>query len=705
MVHNGLLEINAQKDARNAWEIFFNRFYSAEVPKDTNVEFDPNQREFSPRADKKAKDKRFSWDDEAKMAYYSGATARTSHSDDFDDFLNGYTIRVPDDIELNETDFKQMEKAILQGNYKDDLFKNENHVFYALWLFKQNKISRQQFSTLLARDQFPKNYPIVKTFPILDSQGNFTEDAKQMLIPMLKKNTFTKFEDWHLDRFRLLIQTAPKSEQIFYISECDPNSISVEGADQLGNALVRVRCWERTNYEGRLYDLHLSFGATEARQIALNGVHGAAANRTKIGVISPGSIKEGVINNYRPTAISMNKSGVNPTIQGIHDFALSTMPAVTKHDIYHAQLHNTIPPEFHIALNHMKETISAFTKVRSSSLQWILTDREFPRLREESIKLNPKQGAKYFSEMLSQKGELRKGLPLLFNGYSTSNLSDEGIAIIRDMVNESAKWNKLYKIDIDSLSYPYDSAIQQMRAFIKVVGNAPYDAKLFSLKYRIFCDFPKTTYQKISKLIDSIGDTLTNDLKFEKSNDKQFKDKTVLKFNGETLIDGNTAFRAVLRSYLNSKFTSNKEKVYCEFTQLETEFKSIHQGSQLTKAKVEDACNNLDSLADKLMLLELCYKKIIGTHYSRRYALIDSYFSFMKNPLTMSQRKHIGLLKAKMDDLVNEHLLKMTDEPTKEEFKWVLENTFKLAQHKDWRVNFNSISDTQANNLHASLGS
>ncbi|BBB14953.1 hypothetical protein RVIR1_04400 [Candidatus Rickettsiella viridis] len=244
-----------------------------------------------------------------------------------------------------------------------------------------------------------------------------------------------------------------------------------------------------------------------------------------------------------------------------------------------------------------------------------------------------------------------------------------------------------------------------MRAFIKVVGNAPDNAKLFSLKYRIFCDLSKTTYQKTTKLIDAIGDTLTNDLKFEKSNHKELKGKTVLKFNDKILIEGNTAFRAVLHSYLNSKFTTNKEKVYCEFTQLEAEFKSIHQGSQLTKAKVENACNNLDSLADKLTLLELCYKKISETHYFRRHALIDRCFLFMKNPLTMSQRKHIGLLKAKMDDLVNEHLLKIADEPTKKEFKWVLENYFELMHHKDRRVNFNSSPDAQANNLHASLRS
>ncbi|TLY47252.1 MAG: hypothetical protein E6K54_06410 [Gammaproteobacteria bacterium] len=275
MSNHGLFEITQLEDTQAAWEIFFNRFYSAEIPKQVNVEFDAKQREFIPRTVKKAKHKRFAWDEETKLAYYSDKDGRTSHSDDFDDFLKGNRVKIP--VELNETDFKRVEQAILLGNYEDELFKNKNHVFYALWLFKLNKINRQQLSTLLARDQFPENYPMVKTFPILDKQGEFTEDTQQMLIPILKNNYFTKLKDWHLQRFRLLIQAAPKSEQVFYISECDPHSVTVEkGDDQLGNSLKRIEAWERTQYQDRLYDLHLSFGVIEARQIALKGVHAAA---------------------------------------------------------------------------------------------------------------------------------------------------------------------------------------------------------------------------------------------------------------------------------------------------------------------------------------------------------------------------------------------------------------------------------------------
>lgn len=204
MVNHGLSEIRKLEDAQNAWEIFFGRFYSAEVPKDANVEFNPERRNFPPRKDKKAKNKR--------PADISG---RTDHSDDFDDFLNDYPVKIPYNIELNETDFECIEKAILQGDYQADIFKNENHVFYALWLFRQNKISRQQFSTLLAREQFPKHYPIVKTFHILDSQGEFTEDAKQILIPILKKNTFTKFEGCIYNDFACLYKLLQNRNKFF----------------------------------------------------------------------------------------------------------------------------------------------------------------------------------------------------------------------------------------------------------------------------------------------------------------------------------------------------------------------------------------------------------------------------------------------------------------------------------------------------------
>ncbi len=123
MSNHGLFEITKLEEARQAWEIFFNRFYSPELSKQVNVEFDPKQREFIPRKLNKLKNKNFAWDEGTS----SDDDQPTFHSDDFDDFLNGNTVKIP--RELNEADLKQVEEAILQGDYKNERFKNKNTIF------------------------------------------------------------------------------------------------------------------------------------------------------------------------------------------------------------------------------------------------------------------------------------------------------------------------------------------------------------------------------------------------------------------------------------------------------------------------------------------------------------------------------------------------------------------------------------------------
>lgn len=106
-------------------------------------------------------------------------------------------------------------------------------------MFKLNQITRQQLTTILARAQIDKKYPVEETVEILDDEGKFTPEANLFLIPMLCQSSFTnRFTLEHLERFRLLIQAAPKSEQIFYLSKSDPRIIS-ERRNQLGDALDR----------------------------------------------------------------------------------------------------------------------------------------------------------------------------------------------------------------------------------------------------------------------------------------------------------------------------------------------------------------------------------------------------------------------------------------------------------------------------------
>ncbi|ASQ45596.1 hypothetical protein [Legionella clemsonensis] len=672
MSNYGLAEINNLSDAKNAWESFFGRFFSPELSKGVNVEFDPDLREFIPRKNPDAKNKRADLTEE-----------RTLHSDDFDDFLNGDVVKIPDHFKLTQEGLEQVYQAIQRGNFEDAALTREDHTFYALWLFKQNRITRQQMATLLARDQIPREYPLVKTFKILDDNGEFTKEAVKLWLPVIKSDAFGgKFTDWHLERLRLLIQAAPKSEQIFYLSEPNPNIISSQKRE-LGNALQINHSWHRTLYQGKLYDLHMSFGVLEGIQIATSGISGAAASRAKLGKVGIDAVKEGVEFYYRPTAISMRNSGIEATTKGIHGYAESLMPAVSAHDVFHSRLHNTIKPEFHMMLNHMHQIIHQHTNQKWSKTMWELVDREFHAFQYQSINLDsPKEAARHFLRMLTGGNAI-----FLFHNNVDSALSDDGFAIVLNMVNESEIWKKLYKIDIEFLGDPYKAQIRKVKHFKEVIGNASLRPEILTLKYRFFSVLTVKEFNLVNRVIDSLGEQLVNSadqkLVFGKYAIDKIKNLTTLKFKtiDKDIVVNERSVRQLIPILANRQLASklgvsDQQEVEKEVTVASKKFISTYQQGTLDNNALNESINRLPSIAAKLDFLEACYEKIIrSTGYSRRHAVADHLFAFFKNPLTTSQREHINLLKAKFNEVVSEYMRESNlSEEEKEELQWCLQN-------------------------------
>ena len=755
----GIAEIESLEDAQAAWEGFFGRFFSPEIPEDVDVSFNAELRKFTPREgydvylmsvasfnqlntpgekpylikDDQGKyqiwgykenkwqltdlghlELNFEWKqnqnifispkDKIFNALKKGHTpegkhnakyqhplkrrGRTYHSDDFDDFLNGNQVTIPDGMSLTQKSLDIVEEAIREGNYEAPCFSDKSHLFYALWLFKQNKITRQQFTTILARAQVIRaGTPIKKMFRIVDEQGQFTEEAKTILLPILKNSAYGGgLTDWHLERFRLLMQAAPKSEQIFYISKSNPGIIS-EWGNQLGDALERNKAWYviRAGFDAK-EDTHLSFGAIEGLQIATSGIYGAAANRAKIGKVDINTVKEGVEYFYRPTAISIAGSGVEATTKGIHDYAYSPMPAVTVHDVFHARLHNTIPPEFHMMLNHMYYLASQHTKLPWSKVLWELMDREFHRFQYRSINLDsPQLGAKLFVELFSSPG-IQYDHPLLIDG----TLSDEGVAIVWNMVNQPEIWKKLYKVDIDSLGEPYKKHIIKMKGFAqKFEDDKDEHPKLINLKYRLFRTTSTADYQQLKKLIDSLKEDLLNNDKGKLLFGKTKTNRVVLKFGipkGETyqIITENTAKNFI--PILADKYLFqgvNNQLIQQELNMLSPKWGSIHKGHQISKENIDVWLQKFSSFGEKLRFLEKCCEEILKSDaYTRRHATIDNMFSFLKNPLTTSQRQHVRLLQEKMQELINERVDELKDNQEElDEFKWLMENRDSKLAH------------------------
>lgn len=438
----------------------------------------------------------------------------------------------------------------------------------------------------------------------------------------------------------------------------------------------------------------MAFGVIEGLQIAVSGINGSAASRTKLGKIGIDSVKEGIESYYRPTAISMRHSGVEATTKGIHEYEDSPMPAVTAHDVFHARLHNTIKPEFHMMLNHMNQIIAKHTKQKWSKTMWELVDREFHAFQLKAINLNSaKEGAELFLEMLHRRNEDQTSL---FRDFRSGALSDDGFAIVWNMVNESDVWKKLYKIDIDRLDDLYQPLIEQIKSFRKAVGSHHSHSELLTLKYRLFSATPATEFQIINKLLDSFADKLVNGkdqkLVFGKHTQNGVKNLTILKFKNfgkESLVHENSV-REIIPVLANMKIEAlygkshkqsavgikNDQAIKEEVQKISKEFVSTYYSSAFSKEMLDNSVANLSSITEKLDFLEMCYEEIINSKgYSHRHSTIDFLFTFFKNPLTTSQREHINLLKEKQHELINECQQHIgSDKQQQQELQWCLKN-------------------------------
>ncbi|MCW8408561.1 hypothetical protein OQJ13_06190 [Legionella sp. PATHC035] len=80
-------------------------------------------------------------------------------------------------------------------------------------------------------------------------------------------------------------------------------------------------------------------------------------------------------------------------------------------------------------------------------------------------------------------------------------------------------------------------------------------------------------------------------------------------------------------------------------------------------------------MTEKLDFLEACYEKIVdSTEYTQRRATIGKALSYFKKPLSTTQRKHVILLKEKLDELVTEYKYRLNNEEEPKELQWYMKN-------------------------------
>lgn len=633
--------ITNYNEAREAWVLFFNRFFSPEIPDGVDVSFKSNLKEFSPRDDK---------------------TEKIKHSDDFEDFLNGQIIHIPEDVKLKKRGLKQARRKILYG-IPDD---RPEHVYYALWLFKQNKITRQQVATILARAQVSKEYPVEHTFKLHKDNGAFTEEFMILLMPVIQRTWFSAtsqiISKEKLERLICLLETMPNSEKMFFLSKNNPNIIS-SSKSTLGNALQKNLSWHQVIYKHEIYDIHLPFGIIEAIQIAESGFNGASANLVYLGTLSRDNIKAGVEKNFRPTAISISEPNVQPPSHDIHGWSDTPLPVVTQHDVYHSKLHNTISPRFHLMLNHLNQILIQHTKRIWSKTNWALVDREFPIFLKKKLMLDsPKTGAHIFMMLFE---DYEKQAFYLFRDFSAEFLNDDGFVIFWDMVNHPELWNNSFWIDTHEFEEPFSGHFNEIKRFKKLV-SAQESSEILTLKYRFFRMYPNTKeFKLICHLIDDLQKKPKLKLAFKteiqtcKETGRQIKNITTLYLDNVPVYEMN--LHKILPKLVNLNLEHSADDIIpddADTAAVFKQFKSIHgdNGSTFSKEILEGFLNKIPSHRQKLEFLETFYSEICKSQgYTRRHVRLDSFFSWIRNDLTTSQRIHINILKNQYREIFKEY--------------------------------------------------
>ncbi len=392
--------------------------------------------------------------------------------------------------------------ALQQGDWAANIFEDEEVEQIALLCFKEGKITRQQFITLLERQQQQLDFPdrAIKTYRLLDDNGHYTEYANQKFLPLLGKalseRVETIFDEDRKEYLRFLIATLPSSEQIVYRLQVEfkdffrrkpPSAASEEGAirGNLLDAMLRVnealleREGKGRKEENEFFLTSMSAGVEDAVGIACYGVKRYVVPIHRIKPINTREIEEGVRNDFRPTSIVRRN---DPPIENIHADPKPQRTAATKHDRYHAGVMSRIPPQYRQAflyiVDFVRERLISMSerekigKVNTVSTLmtheiWLFIDSEFSA-KESTMNFFKKQASHAtktagFCRLLGDS--VISDDEDIFHNHSDfinrdSDITVFSMLVMVDMINNPENWSKKFNIEpahlTDKIKEHYD---------------------------------------------------------------------------------------------------------------------------------------------------------------------------------------------------------------------------------------------------------
>ncbi|VVC75841.1 hypothetical protein AQUSIP_11380 [Aquicella siphonis] len=423
-----------------------------------------------------------------------------------------------EDCSLN--DCESLFAALNKLAWDDQIFSSDMLPAAARTLYQSGRISFHQFCTILERRQTFPDFPHIKTYRILDENGEFTREAVRYFLPMLLSHRFLRPLDANeLKKLKLLIAALPESEQTFYTTS--QGKLENESLDSLARNLLISGALHVDAQTSEL--VHASTGVFDAIGIVRFGFDNYIRPVHRLCEQGIDDIDNGVRRFARITAISYPGT---VAYKDIHGFPDVTPFEATAHDKYHSMVMSAIPNPVLFAVWRLIDLARNHGGHKWSKEIWTWVDCELVHCVSNHKKIaktemNSCETTELFCETL------KKGNNTFFQVGKYSSLIIKNVAtpafifMLIDMIKNKAEWaafNINPEFLVQEFKYHYDR-IKEIYQFIK--DDQPLvQALKCQVYFYLLTDSsikqPLAVFEKNSRLIDASGSEILADLELKK---------------------------------------------------------------------------------------------------------------------------------------------------------------------------------------------
>lgn len=415
---------------------------------------------------------------------------------------------------LNKNKLNSLKSALDNADWQDTIFSDPEVPYLAMTLYGSNTITQQQFFTILEYQTLQEVFDIQNIYPVLDENGKWTKEAGEFLLPSLQDKSFAMNlkEEEAIEAFHLLIQTLPRSEQIFYKTE---NKLKT-GENALFNQLNKHLHIVPQHKESFI---HLTNGAWHALGLSKFGKQYAPYS-PRFGKFTPKDIKESVFNDERYADIFF------PNVEFESKPHNCKSPAWIRaaHDKFHSYDLSKYPLLIRKAIKQFITILEKKTGYALSREIWMLLDTVF------SLKENGSISDKFTSLLNAlNKGDVNK----IHSSF------DFHCLFFLELIENEKTWDE-FTINTQSLSENYLNLFNTFKKFYPLFKTDIFPIQC--LKYKIIMEALETNKELMLesfKYTCEAINSLENHIKIERICFKNLKNILCLTYQGKPIINDN----------------------------------------------------------------------------------------------------------------------------------------------------------------------